>query len=102
MDNKESIQTEILEFLPDAVIIHCMGRIIFVNKAAVVLAGADDARDLVGKPIDGFIPSKNSDEIKRKTRKMLRQRILHSKWELVKLNGETVQCEVSATVIKYR
>jgi diguanylate cyclase (GGDEF)-like protein/PAS domain S-box-containing protein len=101
MENIESIQTKILEFLPDAVIIHCMGRIVFVNKAAVVLAGAVDARELIGKPIEDFIPFVDRNEVRKRIKKLLRHKIQHSKWELVKLDGETVLCEVSATVIKY-
>ena len=51
MDKKDFIQTEILEFLPDAVIVHCLGKIVFANRVAAQLAGADSAQALIGRAL---------------------------------------------------
>lgn len=102
MDNREYIQTEILEFMPDAVIIHCQGRILFVNRAAAVLAGANNEQDLLGRSIEDFIPVADKEETKKRIKRLLRSKQQHSKWELTKLSGETVLCEVSTTIIKYQ
>lgn len=58
MDKKDFIQTEILEFLPNAVIVHRLGKIVFANRMAASLAGADSVEALIGRPIEGFIPTK--------------------------------------------
>jgi len=39
----------------DAIIIHCEGRIVFVNPAAIELTGASGSHDLIGKPAIEFV-----------------------------------------------
>lgn len=102
MDKKDFIQTEILEFLPDAVIVHRSGKIVFANRMAALLAGADSAEALIGRSIEDFIPTKNRDGIKRETKTLLKQKQQYSKWEFTRMDGKTIFCEVAATVIKYR
>lgn len=102
MDDKKYIQREALEFMPDAVIIHCQDRIVFANSAAAALAGVRSAQDLLDKPVEGFIPAPKREEIRRKMRELLRNKLPHSKWELTRPDGRTVFCEISATIIKYQ
>ncbi len=101
MDNKEYIQTEALELIPDAVVIYCRGRIVFANNATVELAGVNNTQDLVGRSIEEFIPAAGGERVRKKISKLLRKRHSHLKWELTKPNGETVLCELSASIIKY-
>ncbi|GEM_PF-1506178 len=42
---------DILELIPDAILIHAKGHLTFVNSAAVKLSGAKSPGDLVGKPV---------------------------------------------------
>ena len=83
-------------------IIHCRDSILFANRAAVALAGANKEQDLLDRSIMDFIPAVGREELKRRIRGLIRGKQQHSEWELVKLNGETVLCEVSATIIKFR
>ncbi|MBW8890182.1 MAG: PAS domain S-box protein [Fibrobacteres bacterium] len=42
---------DILELVPDAMLVHAQGRILYVNSAMVRLAGAKDASALIGMPV---------------------------------------------------
>lgn len=88
---------------PDAIIIHCEGKIVFVNAAAVELAGASNQKDILSKPALDFV---HPDE-----RELISKRILEifesgktSQWieeRFLKLDGGLIYVEVVSTPIIY-
>jgi diguanylate cyclase (GGDEF)-like protein/PAS domain S-box-containing protein len=48
-DSEERYRT-LIEWSPEAMVVHCAGQVVFANPAAVSLFGAERERDLLGKP----------------------------------------------------
>ena len=46
---------QLLHLLPDAVVVHARGRILFTNPAAARLFGVDDERSLSGRDVEEFL-----------------------------------------------
>ncbi|HEX4645007.1 MAG TPA: PAS domain S-box protein [Verrucomicrobiae bacterium] len=46
---------QLVEFCPDAFLVQCDGEIVFANRAAARLLGAENARQLAGKPLGEII-----------------------------------------------
>ena len=74
MDKQESEQSyqQLIEYNPQAIAIHLEGHIIYVNAAAVELAGANSKDDLIGKETVQFVISEDRkrliDEVRRSRR----------------------------------
>lgn len=51
----EARYAQLLALLPDAVIVHARGRILFTNPAAAELLGFPSSQDLVGRPVTDFL-----------------------------------------------
>lgn len=45
----------LVESSPDGIVIHAEGKIIYSNRAAAALLGADDPQELVGRPVLSFV-----------------------------------------------
>jgi PAS domain S-box-containing protein len=54
---------DILELVPDAMILHAEGRILYVNTAVVKMAEARDASDLIGLPLPALFASETREFI---------------------------------------
>jgi PAS domain S-box-containing protein len=87
----------LLERLPDLVVVHREGTIVWLNRAAVETFGYDDACALTGKPyIDLFHPSSHAvaKECSGLVEAVKQERVLEAK--LVARDGSDVLVEVSA------
>lgn len=102
MDYKENYQRDILELMPDAVVISCDGIIIFVNKAGVALSGSKSADQLIGRQIMDFIAPGYRGKAAKGFRAICRGNQGFSRWELLKIDGSVVCGEVAAALIRYR
>ncbi|MDD1718589.1 MAG: PAS domain S-box protein, partial [Methanoregulaceae archaeon] len=56
----------LVDMLPDAIVLHYKGRIVFANPAAVDLFGAGNHKDLVGRSISSFIHPEDAGVIKER------------------------------------
>ncbi len=57
---------------PDAIMVYGQGRIVFVNPAAVRLAGAKSVEDLVGRSVLEFLPPDYSENVNKEIEHILR------------------------------
>ena len=55
VDEIEERYRQLLQLLPDAVVVHAQGRILFTNPAAARLFEVDDERSLAGRPVEEFL-----------------------------------------------
>ncbi|MBI5352717.1 MAG: PAS domain S-box protein [Chloroflexi bacterium] len=93
----------LVETLPDGVVVHSQGRVVFANPACATIIGADRTTDLIGKPVIEFV---HPDY-----RELALQRIQQSQSEgvpvalaeekFVRLDGITIDVEVSAVPFFY-
>ncbi len=54
---------DILEMIPDAILIHAKGKVIWGNSAAVKLSAAADSSFLVGKPVAGLFAPESREAV---------------------------------------
>ncbi len=45
----------LVDLSPDVIVVHCDGNVVFANRAAVALMGAESVGDILGRPIFGFV-----------------------------------------------
>jgi PAS domain S-box-containing protein len=94
----------LVELSPDAIVVHCNGRLVFVNSATVKLLGADSEETLLGRPIMDFIHSDSQ--------KLVGQRIQHSletgekapliEEKFCRIDGSVIDVEVTAMPLTYQ
>ncbi len=59
---------QLVDLLPDAVVVHRDGKIVFANPAGVSLVGAASADQIVGRPVLDFVPPDQMELIKQRIR----------------------------------
>jgi len=101
--DSETRHRELLEALPDAVTIHVDGKIAYVNRAAVVLRGAQSAEDLIGRDSLDSIAPELHDQRRERWAKVLAERctlpILRQ--QRVRPDGTVIDVETLATFIMW-
>jgi PAS domain S-box-containing protein len=94
---------QLVELSPDAIAIHCEGKIVFVNSAAVSLLGASSPNDLLGKAAmeivhsddRAFVQQRITEAIKSgKPAPMIEERFIRH-------DGSVIEVEVAAVPTKY-
>ena len=85
---------KLVEISPDAVILHCDGKIIYVNPAAQKLIGAQYPEEIVGKPVLDFIEPGFSNAVKANIKKDLDgESSPPMELQMLRLNGTSVTVE---------
>jgi two-component system, sporulation sensor kinase A len=93
---------QLIETLPESILIHNQNRILYVNKAGENMLGAQRKSEILGRSIHTFIYSKDYQELATKRLKQLLEKsILSSNVEqkLLRLDGKVIFVEVSSRVI---
>ena len=67
----ESRFEKLLELLPDPVVVHQNGLVVFVNRAAIELYGAGSAAELQGKPVIGQVAPEAREFVRDRMVRML-------------------------------
>ena len=95
----ENRYRQLVDMLPDAVIVHSEGRIVFANETAAVMLGAHSPQDLIGRAVLDFVHPDNLDMVRERIRAL-------TEWnepaplvreKLVRLDGTAFDAEVAAT-----
>ena len=87
----------LIELSPDAVAIHCNGRVIFVNEAGIRMLGFERADEVVGRPILDFIHPDSVPLVLERMRLMAEGRPLPFVQEkLVRRDGTAFHAEVGS------
>lgn len=101
--NSEQRYKTVIKYLPDAVIIHNGEQIIFANKAALTLVGANSYEHLKSYKIFHFIHPDHQHIIKERIKKAFEDKLplplLEEKF--IKLNGEVIDVEVTSVLIEF-
>lgn len=94
----------LVEISPSAILVHSEGEFVLVNDAAVKLLGATGAEQLIGKPIVGFVHSKDRRAVQEGVRKSAAQgqSTPFVKRKLIRIDGTVVNAEVAVNVCCYR
>ncbi len=92
----------LIESAPDAIFIHVGSRFVYLNQKAVLLFGADTAKDLIGRSIiDRFHPDCRKAIGERLSLLDERKSVPPAEQQYVQLNGSVIDVEASAVPITY-
>jgi two-component system, cell cycle sensor histidine kinase and response regulator CckA len=95
-ENEERYR-QLIEFSPDAVIVHSEGRFTFANSAAAKLFGASESAQLLGRPVMDFVhPDYRSLVGQRIEHVIGGQEVPLVEERLVRLDGQVIEAEVMA------
>jgi PAS domain S-box-containing protein len=94
---------KLVEKSPDAIAVHCEGKIVFINSAGAKILGADSPDELIGKAMMDFVhPDYRAFVVQRVRATQVERRDLEIVDEkFVRLDGAVIDVEVSAIPITY-
>jgi diguanylate cyclase (GGDEF)-like protein/PAS domain S-box-containing protein len=91
----ETRYRQLVELLPDAIIVHSNNRILFVNQATVELLGARSSQDLIGSPALDIVHPDHRDRVSLRIERARSTNTTNSLQEqkLVRKDGSVVYAE---------
>jgi len=92
--------TRIVDTMYDAVVVHCEGVIMFVNKGAVDLLGVESPQQLLGHPVLEFVHPSDRDKAKDRIRELMLckdARLGIMLYRLLRGDGKEIYAEVQAS-----
>jgi PAS domain S-box-containing protein len=91
----------LVELSPEAIVVHCEEKIVYVNAAAVKLAKADSPQELLGKPIYGFLHPDCHERIRQRVKRLYEDKKPTELMQvrIVRLDGEIIYAEVAAAPV---
>jgi PAS domain S-box-containing protein len=94
----------LVELSPDSIALHCEGKIVYVNHAALALFRAADAGELVGRNVLDFVHVRDREVIEDRMRKSYERKLRAPLREtkLLRLDGEAIDVETTSTPATYR
>jgi len=101
-DSEERFR-RLVELSPDAIVVHCSGQIVFANDAAAKLVGASSTREMLGKPVMGFVSREYQATAAGRIQTMLDtgESTPFIEEKFIRLDGQEVDVEVVATPLNY-
>jgi PAS domain S-box-containing protein/putative nucleotidyltransferase with HDIG domain len=103
LQESEERYRQLLEFSPDAIVVHSKGKFVFLNPAAVHIYGAKNAQELLGKPMLARVHPDYRNIVKKRLSRTSKGKIaglLEQKF--VRLDGSVVDVEVTAIPFTYQ
>lgn len=94
----------LVELSPIAIAVHCDGKVVYGNAAALKLFGASSLEDIVGRPALDFIHPEYVEIVMERIRRSYEEgyhaELIEEK--MVRLNGDVIDTEVAAEQIIYQ
>lgn len=93
----------LVELSPDGVVVIVDGRLRFVNRAGVQLAGARSASELLDRPLSDFVRADQQAMLYERLEQVAAGEVVEPiEYELHRLDGEVAWVEASAVTIHYQ
>jgi len=88
----------LVDTIPDAIVVHCNGEIVYANPAAASLFGAPGPDALLGRQALDLVPEEYRDTVVRRTQAVLQggQTAPLIEERLLRLDGQMIDAEVTA------
>ena len=101
--SSEKSYEQLIDSLPESVIIHRDNRIVYVNKASLCMIGAHSMDDIIGKSIHDFIVSEYEEHIQERIKQVKKEkRLLNSiEHRIKRFDGSIFFFEVSSLNIEF-
>jgi PAS domain S-box-containing protein len=93
----------LIRFLPDSVMVHQAGRIVFANNAAARLMRAGTADELIGRDILSFVPPEERSQVRQETRGWLAERVGSAplRHKSLGFDGSAIDVETTALALDW-
>ena len=93
----------LIETLPDAVVVHSQGRIVFANPASAKLLGAASPADLLGRPVIEFVHPDYRELVLKRIRQSLSEGVLApiTEEKFIRLDGTEIYVKVTSIPFSY-
>jgi len=93
----------LVELSPYAIVVHSEGRMMFVNSAGVELFGAENAGDIVGRPLWDFVHPDYLDAVRERVQRTRPEgkKVDLVEEKLVRVDGQVIDAEMAAIPITY-
>ena len=94
---------DLVQLSPDAILVHCEGRYVFANRAALQILGAGNVSQILGKDVF-FILHPDYEQFSREQLKKLyedRGEIPCTEFKIVRLDGEIIDVELTSRYFVY-
>ncbi|GMQ99673.1 MAG: hypothetical protein BMS9Abin18_0496 [Zetaproteobacteria bacterium] len=99
---KEETLHQLVEVIPDAVVMHCQGKIVYANAAAAKLFGTTAHDGMLGMPILNFVPTDMHSMVEGRMDKAIHVPMPLIEERLQRLDGSVFDAEVTALPVKYQ
>ena len=101
--NSEERYRLLMETLPDGVIVHSKGHIVYANPASARLVGAADPNDIINMPVLKFVHEYSREMVIARVRKSLTENVPLplAEEKFVRLDGSVMDVEVAAVPINF-
>ena len=103
MRESELRYRNLIEHSPEAIVVHRIGKVIYVNPSAVAMVGAVAPSDLLGRSILDFALTENRDAISERIQLAANPRELRPAFEsaITNLQGERIELAVKAVSVLF-
>lgn len=93
----------LMDTLPDGVIVHSQGKLVFANQAGARLIGASSPEDILNLPVMDFVHPDYREMIIARIRKSLSEKVPlpPAEEKFLRLDGSVIDVEVAAVPITY-
>ena len=93
----------LIENAPEAIYIHSQGRLVFLNPAAVQMFGAENEAQLIGMSAEKLFSPMQLPHLQKHREQLyeLKKRIPFQTEQLIRIDGSTIDVEMSAIPISY-
>lgn len=93
---------QLVEYSPDAVLILSEGKIVFANAAALLLLGAEEQKDALGRGLEEFLIPEDDEEFHRWKETMLSAYAPRFERSFKRRDGSMIFVELAGTAFSYQ
>ena len=96
--DSEERYRQLVEFSPDPMAVHCQGKLVYVNQAAIELIGATSAEQLIGRPVMDIIHPDSRELVRERMRQSVSggKPLSLMREKFMRLDGTPLDVEVTA------
>ena len=89
---------KLVEFSPDPMAVHCQGKLVYINRAAIDLVGASSAEELIGRPVMDIIHPDSRELVKERMHQAVTggKPLSLVREKFMRLDGTPLDVEVTA------
>jgi PAS domain S-box-containing protein len=104
LHESETRYRSLVEYSPEAIVVHSEGKLVFINSAGLKLLGASAKEEVIGRPILDFVHPDYHNLVKERVKNMVESKRLEPLTEekFLKLDGTVIDVAVAAIPFVYK